>query len=221
MPQDNLHMTVLEITHSRTPPEIDVLVKALDSSKAEMTDYTLTHRARLNRPRIVWDSRGVALSFLPASENDQTKTVDGSLEGVDKGEGYTYHHLRRDMHDMALKAGVEVASRYVVPSAHLTIARFIDDSEFLLDGAAGADGLSGTKVVNQKRLIEMDEVIARMNGQLDDGVLPADGKHDHDSLRTMRRDWLVGQDKGLDFRKGTLWYGAGETIRLGAGFESE
>ena len=31
-------------------------------------------------------------------------------------------------------------------------------------------------------------------------------------------EWLVGQEKGLDFRKGTLWYGGGEPIMLGKGF---
>jgi hypothetical protein len=28
----------------------------------------------------------------------------------------------------------------------------------------------------------------------------------------------VGQEKGLDCRQGTLWYGGGETIRIGKGF---
>jgi hypothetical protein len=28
----------------------------------------------------------------------------------------------------------------------------------------------------------------------------------------------VGEERGLDFRKGTLWYGGGETVRLGVGF---
>ena len=31
-------------------------------------------------------------------------------------------------------------------------------------------------------------------------------------------EWIVGEEKGLDFRKGTLWYGGGETVYLGKGF---
>ena len=32
-------------------------------------------------------------------------------------------------------------------------------------------------------------------------------------------EWIVGQEKGLDCRQGTLWYGGGETVRIGMGFE--
>ena len=31
-------------------------------------------------------------------------------------------------------------------------------------------------------------------------------------------EWVVGEGKGLDLRKGVLWYGGGETVRLGKGF---
>lgn len=31
-------------------------------------------------------------------------------------------------------------------------------------------------------------------------------------------EWIVGEEKGLDCRRGTLWYGGGETVRLGKGF---
>lgn len=30
--------------------------------------------------------------------------------------------------------------------------------------------------------------------------------------------WIVGEEKGLDCRKGALWYGGGETVYLGQGF---
>lgn len=36
--------------------------------------------------------------------------------------------------------------------------------------------------------------------------------------RDFGKEWVVGTEKGLDFRKGTLWYGGGETVRLGEGF---
>lgn len=31
-------------------------------------------------------------------------------------------------------------------------------------------------------------------------------------------EWVVGQEKGLDCRRGQLWYGGGETVNLGKGF---
>ncbi|KAG4219161.1 hypothetical protein PC116_g32359, partial [Phytophthora cactorum] len=31
-------------------------------------------------------------------------------------------------------------------------------------------------------------------------------------------EWVVGQEKGLDVRVGTLWYGGGRTIQMGEGF---
>lgn len=31
-------------------------------------------------------------------------------------------------------------------------------------------------------------------------------------------EWIVGEGKGLDLRKGKLWYGGGETVMLGKGF---
>jgi hypothetical protein len=32
-------------------------------------------------------------------------------------------------------------------------------------------------------------------------------------------EWIVGQEKGLDCRKGALWYGGGETVHLGKGIK--
>jgi hypothetical protein len=32
-------------------------------------------------------------------------------------------------------------------------------------------------------------------------------------------EWIVGEEKGLEVRKGTLWYGSGgETVLVGEGF---
>ena len=67
MPRDNLHMTALEITHSKTAPEIDALVEQLRPVLEEVTDYTLTHRSRLVKPMITYDAQAMALSFLPAA----------------------------------------------------------------------------------------------------------------------------------------------------------
>jgi hypothetical protein len=34
----------------------------------------------------------------------------------------------------------------------------------------------------------------------------------------LKAEWLVGDGKGLDCREGALWYGGGQTVRLGKGF---
>lgn len=196
MPQECLHMTVLEIAHSRTDDQIDKLVSQLRPAANEMTDYTATHRARLVKPMIVYDAQGVALSFLPAAGED----ISGGRSADD--DEYTYHHLRRDVHAMSVAAGVEVGSRYVVPSAHLTIARFIDAEEFQ---AAGQ--------VDRERVRRLVEVLDQTNEWLRAEYWPTPERPARSGGQ-----WLVGQDKGLDFRAGPLWYGGGETIRIGKGY---
>lgn len=31
-------------------------------------------------------------------------------------------------------------------------------------------------------------------------------------------EWIVGEEQGLDFHKGRLWYGGGERVMIGEGF---
>lgn len=193
MPSDCLHMTALEVTHSQTADEIEALVAKLLPSAAEIADATFHHRARLVKPLVSFDSQALALSFLPASGET------GRSAGED---AYTYHHLRRDLHSQVESAGVKVASRYVIPSAHLTIARFIDKREF--EGQNGkVDGSKCTALI---------KVIDNLNAWLEAEYWPKEGPIKKGG------EWIVGEGKGLDCRKGTLWYGGGETVHLGKGF---
>ena len=119
MPRDNLHITALEVTHSKTAPEIQKLVDGVRDKIPAITDYTYTHRARLIKPLIGYDASALALSFVPAAG-----------EGLHAGrtledDKFTYHHLRRDLFSLCRDAGVNVESRYVVPSSHLTIGRYV------------------------------------------------------------------------------------------------
>jgi hypothetical protein len=190
MPLTKLHLTALEITHSLTAPQIKSILSHLGPSTIEkMTDYTFSHRARLIKPMLSYDGAAVALSFLPAA-GENLPTNDGG-EG-EKGErskdddNFTYHHLRRDLFNVAKETGVSIDSRYVVPSSHITIARFLTQE----------DHDSGEKM---RLFVEKIEGInAWLKGE---GV-----------------EWIVGQEKGLDCRDGTLWYGGGETVRIGRGF---
>ncbi|MCJ1285664.1 hypothetical protein MMC26_005005 [Xylographa opegraphella] len=191
-------MTTLEITHSLTAPAIEALVKALSPSAKLITDYTSSHRARLVKPMISFDSSAIALSFVPASGE-----VVAGLENHD--DSYTYHHLRHDIYSLSKSAGVTVASRYTVPSAHLTIARFVTQEDFL-----GRE--AGTLTYDPRKMKSLVEAIESINNWLVENYWPK-----ADNSIPERGQWIVGQEKGLDFRKGTLWYGGGETVQLGTG----
>ncbi|EHL03493.1 hypothetical protein M7I_0438 [Glarea lozoyensis 74030] len=183
MPLQNLHLTALELCHSLTFPETEAIVSSLGSpAYTEMTDYTLTHRARLIKPTLSYDTAAIALSFLPAAGKEE--------------DNFTYHHLRRDLFSIAKRAGVQVDSRYVVPSSHITIGRFL--------GQGDHDSIEKRKAWMEK--------IEEVNVWLEKEFWPSNGE-DEEGF-----EWVVGMEKGLDFRQGTLWYGGGETIRLGKGF---
>jgi len=57
--------------------------------------------------------------------------------------------------------------------------------------------------------------IEEINAWLESEFWPVDGQTG--PIKT-GGEWIVGQEKGLDLRKGRLWYGGGETVRLGKGF---
>jgi len=190
-------MTALEITHSETAAEIDALVEQLRPALEEVTDYTFKHRARVVKPMVTYDAQAMALSFLPAAG----ESLPAGRTAED--DSYSYHHLRRDLYGLTSKH-VKVDSRYVVPSAHLTIGRFIYADEFeTKDGKFDAEKM--------QRLIE---VIEETNQWLREEFWPKDGQEIKEGGQ-----WIVGEGVGLDHRKGALWYGGGgSTVRLGKGF---
>ncbi|EED21839.1 conserved hypothetical protein [Talaromyces stipitatus ATCC 10500] len=197
MPLQNLHITVLEVIFSVTEPEVNQIVSALlkDGAAENIANITLRYRPRLVKPMISYDAAAMALSFVPAA-GEGSKSVD-----EDK---YTYHHLRRDVYDKVVAAGVKPASRYAVPSAHLTIGRFINQNGFTLDGP---DGTAFDREKAKKVIDKVEEINDRLQKRFwpTEAGVPKGG------------EWTIGEEKGLDFRKGTLWYGGGETVVLGKG----
>lgn len=193
MKSPDLHMTALEISHSLTGQQIDVLVDQILPHAREITDYTYNHRARLVRPHLNFDTQSLALQFLPA-----VGEPDRSLEE----DAYTYHHLRRDLFSKVQQAGIQVASRYITPSAHLTISRFITKRDF-----ETADG-----EVDHEKVKDFVATIDAINRWLKEEYWPTKGNIKQGG------EWTVGEEKGLECRKGTLWYGGGETVCLGKGF---
>lgn len=198
MPQNSLHMTALEITHSLTVAEIHALVDQMREGAPAITDYLLAHRARLVKPSLSYDAQALALSFLPAAGEPSAANRSAS------DDAYTYHHLRKDLYVMASATGVEVASRYVVPSSHLTVGRFIESSDFETPGGK----------VDHGRMAELVKAVDEINAWLKSEYWPRESGGIKEG-----GEWIVGEEKGLDFRQGTLWYGSGgETVRLGKGF---
>jgi hypothetical protein len=57
------------------------------------------------------------------------------------------------------------------------------------------------------------EKLDEINEWLEDEYWPKKGRE-----RIENGEWIVGQEKGLDCREGTLWYGGGNTVRIGRGF---
>jgi hypothetical protein len=198
MPRDNQHITVLEVTHSKTAPEIQKLVDGVREQLPTLTNYTYNHRTRLIKPFIGYDASAIALSFVPAAG-----------EGLHSGrtaedDKFTYHHLRRDLFNLCRDAGLQVESRYVVPSSHLTIGRFIETKDF--EDENGSPDPQKTKVLIDK-IEEINEWLEKEfwtehNG----GEIPDGG------------EFNVGEEKGLHCGTGTLWYGAGDQVYQGKGY---
>ncbi|KAK9463998.1 RNA ligase/cyclic nucleotide phosphodiesterase [Lipomyces oligophaga] len=112
MPQDCLHMTALEVIHSSSSAHVasalSLLTPILESLLAPYPAPSLV------RPILSYDQNALALSFLPS---DDISSAHSSW--------YSYHHLRRDLARICARAGVPAESRYIYPSAHVTIARFV------------------------------------------------------------------------------------------------
>lgn len=148
-----------------------------------------------------YDLSAVAVSFLPAAgEKASSPTQPAPDQLADKiiaveGDGYTYHHLRRDVFDMLQKTGVEVDSRYVLPSAHITLGRYLTER----------DHDTPEKRAAWVRTIE------EINKWLETEVWDA-------NRGPYIGEWVVGQERGLDARSGTLWYGGGRSLMVGEGF---
>jgi vesicle-fusing ATPase len=198
MPRDNLHITVLEVTHSKTAPAIMDIVDPIRDKIPAITDYTQSHRCRLIKPLIGFDASALALSFVPAA-GEGLKSDRKS--GDDK---YTYHHLRRDMFGLCRDAGVQVDSRYVVPSSHLTIGRFITTKDF-----TDQDGLH-----DPSKMRAFINKIEQINDWLEKEFWP---EHHNGTVPT-GGDFNVGEQTGLHCRMGTLWYGEGDDVHQGVGY---
>ncbi|KAL5120890.1 transport between ER and Golgi ATPase protein [Pleosporales sp. CAS-2024a] len=198
MPRDNLHITVLEVAYSKTAPEIESMVESIREQAPAIVDYTHDHRTRLIKPLIGFDPSALALSFVPAAGE--------GLHSDRKAEddAYTYHHLRRDVFGLLRDAGVQIDSRYVVPSSHLTIARFSNNKDFTNED--GTHDASKMKV--------FIDAIEKINAWLEREFWPEHNK----GIIPDGGEFNVGEETGLHCRIGTLWYGGGNDVCRGKGY---
>ncbi|KAF3939386.1 hypothetical protein ABW19_dt0208823 [Dactylella cylindrospora] len=222
MPPLNLHTTVLEITHSRTPEYIADLVDTMRPSLQTLVDYTYAHRAKLVKPMLSFDGSACAISFVPAAPPEK---LDSETDAHDYN--YTYHHLRRDLYDLSKASGVEIDSRYTVPSAHITIARFITTEDHVPPELAVSED-AAEEAVKSRTSVLADSSQADLSATIP-AVKIEKSKMEKwvDTLDEINKwlagyegpgsEWIVGEEKGLDCRIGRLWYGGGETVVLGKG----
>lgn len=201
MPPHRMHLTTLEITHSRTPAEIDEIVTQMRPTIPALANFTLARRSRLVKPMVSYDLAAFAVSFVPAAGEAVTSPPPdndaGAHDAAALDDSYTYHHLRRDVFDLATgAAGVAVDSRYVVPSAHITLGRYLSQEDH------------DTPAARERWTRAIDEVNAWLEGEVWDSA----------DASAFVGEWIVGQEKGIDARCGRLWYGGGRTIMMGEGF---
>ncbi|KAI0407620.1 RNA ligase/cyclic nucleotide phosphodiesterase [Xylaria palmicola] len=198
MPQHRMHITTLELAFCRTAEDIEAIKEMLKPAIPTVASYTYRHRARLVKPMISYDLSAFALSFLPAAGEPVLSPAPVAPDNVDalkQGDGYSYHHLRRDMWDQAKAAGVVIDSRYIVPSAHITLGRYLTNGDHATPE-------------QRKRWVD---AIGEINEWLEQEVW---GNPSSELIG----EWVVGQERGIDVRVGTLWYGGGRTVLLGEGF---
>lgn len=105
---------------------------------------------------------------------------------------YTYLHLRRDLASICAENHVEVASKYYSASSHVTFARFANSSDLR----------------SKESLKAWVQKIKSINQCLRDEYWPKEGEADG----SFGFEWMVGAGRGIEVRKGRLWYGDGQPV---------
>lgn len=193
-------MTTLEMLPARSLSEVEEFENFLKEHAPlqDIVNYTLTHRARLVHPIVSYDASALAFSFIPAVEE-----TDHDVGGKVK-HGYSYQHLRSDLYNIVTEAGCELEARYTVPSAHVTIARFVRP-------VGRSENESEEPSLFRNRAHELAAAIEDINQELKSDDWKRFGN-------PSRGEWVVGQEQGLELMKGRSWYGKGESVVIGEGF---
>lgn len=197
MPTEKQHITIQELAHSLPEEAIAAITKDLMPAVPDMTDVTNpAHRARLIRPQLAHDRAGIALCFVPAAGEGLPSAEEPGRRA--EADNFTYHHLRGTVYGRSMSTPVKIQSRYIVPSAHITVGRFITREDH----------------DTPEKMKKWVEGIEAIDAWLEQEYWPKEGQ----SIRS-GGEWVVGKGSGLICRIGRLWYGGGETVRQGEGFQ--
>jgi 2'-5' RNA ligase len=101
-PPEDLHLTLVEICHSRTREDADRIV--MKARRLSLELFERPPRVELDEPTLAYDRWGAALNFLPCG---------GQLQ-----------LLRSSVRQDLARNGVPVESRYLSTSAHITLLRY-------------------------------------------------------------------------------------------------
>lgn len=178
MPRECLHLSALEIIHSAPAESV---VSQLSLLRPYIRDILnpVGNCPILMRPLVCFDSSALALTFVPVDQPSTKRSVTG-VDSDEKDARYSYTHYRATLYDTVTKvAGVPVESRYQVPSAHVTIARFINELS-----PAAIDAL----------LLEINQINEWLDATFGDPGAFA---------------WRIGQERATECRCGRIWYGGG------------
>ncbi|PKS05759.1 hypothetical protein jhhlp_007588 [Lomentospora prolificans] len=210
MPLQRMHITIVEIAFCKSPQEITHLLGPLRPHLPTIVNHAYSHRARLVKPMVAYDSTGLALTFLPAAGEQPRASRDPDPAGVPAlapsnpehlrsepvdDDVYTYHHLRQDVYEMIRKFSPDPPEpRYQLPSAHVTLGRYLTQDDHSTP---------------EKREAWV-AVVDGINRWLEEEVWTGRSE--------FVGEWVVGHEKGLEMRAGMVWYGGGRTIMAGEGF---
>jgi len=102
-PPSDLHLTLVEICHSRSPEEANSIAGVVGSEIRRIA--AMTSPPKVDSPMLVFDSQAVALNFLP---------TDDALQDA-----------RQSILERLSTLGISTDSRYEIRSAHVTLMRYI------------------------------------------------------------------------------------------------
>ncbi|KAL1745855.1 RNA ligase/cyclic nucleotide phosphodiesterase [Schizophyllum fasciatum] len=183
-PAANMHLTLLELVVAKTEEDVELALGKLGAQRAgALVRYPGAHPTRLVRPRLNVDLGGLALSFVPEEKAAEKCGGDWKKDAAP----FTYLHLRRELYALAADAGVKAQARYTVPSAHITLARFISAEDFNKSGEG-----EGSDMERISAFLRLVEAI-------------------NDELAELDCAWTVGE-AGVELRKGKTWYGGGAVV---------
>lgn len=102
-PPSDLHLTLVEICHSRTPEDALRIAGVVGPEIRRLA--AITSLPKVDSPMLVFDSHAVALNFLPTDEALQ--------------------NARQSIREGLVNIGISTDARHETKSAHVTLMRYI------------------------------------------------------------------------------------------------